>query len=218
MARITALLTIIFALSATAYAQVTKAFSITKIPSCNVNVSGGNDIDNHTDYGTGRYHAYLDGCTAKVVEISTAQVVFQLDLIGVGVNTESLYSYVILYRNLLASDGQWAALYYQISTATNPYSYTVAVISASKMQTLSSTATNIPQLNLDGSNLYVVVNEPDRTDFYIARNNVHLSAIPALELPKREHAYKGLNLWSEVNPLGQKITDGSLSRNIKLLR
>lgn len=217
MARITALFTLILAFCCTANAQVTKALSIKTAKSCNAGVYGGDDIDNRTNYGTGRYFAYMDGCTAKVFEIPTAQDVFSLDLEGVGVNTESQYSYVTLYRNLLASDGKWTAIYYEL-TSTNPFSYTVSVIAGNSKQVLSTTATNAPSLNLDGSNLYIVVTEPDRVDFYIARNNVSLASLPRLEMPKREHASKGLNLWSDVNPLGQKLTDGSLSKNIKLLR
>ncbi|SHL43501.1 hypothetical protein SAMN05720470_10873 [Fibrobacter sp. UWOV1] len=215
MARLFVLFTLIFAFGA--FAQ-TKAFSVPKTSTCNTQVSGGQDINNPTDYGTGHYYAYKDGCTSKVIDVSTAEVVYQLDLKGVGANTESQYSYVTLYRNLTDSDNSWAAIYTEISLATNPYTYTNGVIAGDKLQILSKTSTASASLNLDGSNLYIVVNEPDRTDFYIARNNVSVSALPRLEFPKREHASKGFNLWSDVNAIGQKMTDGSLSRNIRLLR
>lgn len=216
MTRLFVLFCLLFAFSA--YAQVVKAFSVPKSSTCNTQVSGGYDINQHTDYGYGHFFAYKDGCYAKVVDLSTAQVVYQLDLKAVGVNTESQYSYVTLYRNLTASDNGWGAIYSEISVATNPYTYTNGVIAGNRMQVLSTTSMAAASLNLDGSNLYVIVNEADRTDFYLARNNVSISALPKLEFPKREHASNGLNLWSDVNPLGQKMTDGTLSRNLKLLR
>lgn len=202
-------------LSISAFADVAKAFSIKTSSSCPISVSGGSDIDNPSLYGSGRFIAVKEGCTAKIYDITTGEAVYQLDLEAVGLNTESIYSSITFYRNLTSAAGTWSAVYYDADYSATPV-YKVGIVDGGKMQMLSTTCTTIPVLDLYGGVLYAILTEPYGKDFYVLRNGVSTQSAPLLKQVNRDHQRSVL--WTEVNPAGQRMDSHNTPRNLEFLR
>ncbi len=213
MAKLFTILTLVLSISA--FADVAKAFSIKTSSSCPISVSGGSDIDNPSLYGTGRFIAVKDGCTAKIYDITTGEAVYQLDLEAVGLNTESIYSSITFYRNLTSGNGKWSAIYsdpeYSPSTV-----FKVGIVDDGKLQMLSTTSLTIAALDLYAGVLYAILLEPSGKDFYVLRNNVSTDAAPLLKQVNRDHPRSVL--WTEVNPAGQRMDSHNTPRNLEYLR
>ena len=152
-----------------------------------------------------------------------------------GVNVTSVYATVNFYRNMSSSDGSWDAVYQDMTVTTSgSYPYTVGLLTGGNLQILTETATAPITLNLDDTNLYVIVSEQDRKDIYIVRNNVKLSDNQQLnnetDNQQLNNETEGIRttfsitprtrkiLWEDYNVAGQRITDNMIPQTIKVLR
>lgn len=217
MTRLTALLS--FLLVCAASAQVVKAFSIQMAPTCEITVIGGTDIEDSRNFGSGRYVAYKDGCTATIYDIQSQAITYRLDLSALGVNTATQLANLTFYRNI-TSDGGWAAIYSSLSTYNDTakrYDYTVGIVIGNALSVLSKTATSAPSFYSDSKSLYLAVSEPDRIDFYILRNNLTQKSAAFLGRVGPDHVQSG-RIWYEYDPAGRYLNDGNTPRNVKMLR
>lgn len=179
-----------------------------------INSASAYDVESLSQFHNS-YIATHKGCSASVIDFTQKIELSSLDIVKLGIDTTSSQSYpfeISFYKNFFANDGSWTAVITRYMSST-------WVVHGGQKTKLSTERCLTNEIRVDGNNLYLIVKGWNVKDVYIVRNNLTISALPKLEFPKREHhASKGLNLWSDVNPLGQKMTDGTLSRNLKLLR
>lgn len=202
---------ILLALAVCCFAQ-TLVSSLEESGNC-VNSTIAYDIENYSQHEN-EFIAVKNGCSASVFDISNKNILSNVNLITLGIDTTSSQSYpfaITFYKNFMMNDGKWTAVITRFMSGT-------WIVNGNKATKLQTEQCLTHEIRLVNGNLYLVIHGRKNVDTFIVRNNVSLAALPRLEMPKREHSAKGLNLWSDVNPLGQKLTDGSLPRNIKLLR
>lgn len=149
-----------------ATAQFVKVYSINKAPTCNVASLLAYDVEDPFTTTSSRYIPYMDGCTAKIIDIPTGEVDYSIDLKKAGL--DSVYA-LNFYRNLMASDGKWTIFYatYNANRFTM-YSY---INGQSKILDDSTTSYMLGWRIVD-SNLYLIANGIETLSVYLVRNNV----------------------------------------------
>ena len=194
-----------------ASAQFTKVYEVPisnnyKIPMGKVQISGVYDAEKINEIYP-QYHAFRSGDEIKVLNLSTQDVEFSMDLTSL-IDTTHYYTYVTLYKNLFKSDNSWSC--FLIPYTTTSSFFDLEIYSYGKhTKTNIKQASIVPNLRSGDGKLFLIAQTNNSVEVYLVRNDMpQTSAIPYntpyISALKKINDNQGSKLF---NAIGQKIDD-----------